>query len=303
MVPIGVFMYRQPGSFYQGRRLPRPDEEVTDQGLGFDLGTLLARRRVLQAFGTGAAVLGVAACTGSPTTGSGTAASGTTGSGAASSTAASAAASPPALTEIPDETQGPFPGDGSNGPDILERSGVIRSDVRANLDGTSTADGVRLEIELTVISLTGNGQPLVGAAVYIWQCDKAGRYSMYSAGVTRDTFLRGVQITDRAGRVGFTSVFPGCYPGRWPHVHFEVYPDRAAIADHSTVVKTSQLAFPEDVGKLVYREAGYRQSTENLAGVTLDTDMVFRDDHAVTQTATMTGSVSAGYRATLAVGV
>ena len=31
---------------YQGRELPRPDEELVDQGLGFDLGTLFDRRRV-----------------------------------------------------------------------------------------------------------------------------------------------------------------------------------------------------------------------------------------------------------------
>jgi len=32
----------------------------------------------------------------------------------------------------------------------------------------------------------------------------------------------------------FTSIFPACYSGRWPHIHFEVYPNRAAIADSTT---------------------------------------------------------------------
>ena len=36
---------------YEGRALPRPDEEVVDQGLAFDIGTLFNRRRVLQLFG------------------------------------------------------------------------------------------------------------------------------------------------------------------------------------------------------------------------------------------------------------
>jgi hypothetical protein len=40
---------------YQGRPLPRPDEELVDQGLGFDVATLLTRRQALRAFGLGAA--------------------------------------------------------------------------------------------------------------------------------------------------------------------------------------------------------------------------------------------------------
>jgi hypothetical protein len=49
----------------EGRPLPRPKEELVDQGLGFDVGTLLSRRRVLAVFGIGAAGLGLAACGGS----------------------------------------------------------------------------------------------------------------------------------------------------------------------------------------------------------------------------------------------
>ncbi|GAA1636720.1 intradiol ring-cleavage dioxygenase [Actinoplanes couchii] len=283
---------------YQGRRLPRPDEEVTDQGLGFDLATLMRRRQLLRAFGAGAAVLGIAACTREPATPA-TPAPPATGAPSAAPASSPAAAG----IRIPEETQGPFPGDGSNGPDVLERSGVVRSDVRASLDGSGPVPGVALALELTVSDLATGGGPLTGAAVYIWQCDRDGRYSMYSDGVTRQTFLRGVQIVDRAGKVRFTSVFPGCYPGRWPHVHFEVYPDRAGITDHTAVIATSQLAFPQGVCEEAYAQPGYRESAANLAGVTLDTDMVFRDDHAVTQMATVTGDAVQGYAASLAVHV
>lgn len=282
-----VLVQHQRDGFYQGRRLFRPHEEVTDQGLGFDLGTLMARRSLLRAFGAGAAALGLAACGGEP------------GSDVPRGSVSGATS----LPEIPGETQGPFPGDGSNGPDILERSGVIRGDIRANLDGTNAAAGVRLDIELRVGNLAAGGRPLTDAAVYVWQCDRDGRYSMYGDGVTQDTFLRGVQIVDLNGSVQFTTVFPGCYPGRWPHVHFEVYPDRASIADHTSVLKTSQLAFPARVCAEVYRQDGYQSSAANLAEVSLDTDMVFRDDGAVLQTATVTGNPAGGYRATLDVGI
>jgi protocatechuate 3,4-dioxygenase beta subunit len=283
-------------SSYQGRDLPRPDEEVTDQGLGFDLTTMLGRRQLLRAFGAGAVTLGIAACSDpSPAV---------PGAPAPSRPAAGASAPSPDLpAEIPAETQGPFPGDGSNGPDILERSGVIRKDVRSSLGGSTPAEGVPLDLELTLHDLSGGGGPLAGAAVYIWQCDSIGRYSMYGDGVTGETFLRGVQITDSAGRVGFTTVFPGCYPGRWPHIHFEVYPDRASIADHDTVLVTSQLAFAQDVCEKVYARREYGRSAEHLADVSLDSDMVFRDDRAALQTAAVTGDVTGGYRATLAVGI
>jgi protocatechuate 3,4-dioxygenase beta subunit len=81
--------------------------------------------------------------------------------------------------------------------------------------------------------------------VYVWHCDRETRYSMYSGGVTDQDYLRGVQIADATGTVRFTSIFPGCYAGRWPHVHFEVYPEQSAITDAATAIATSQVALPE----------------------------------------------------------
>ena len=50
---------------YQGRPLPRPDGELVDQGLAFDVGTMLGRRRLLRAFGLGVvATAGLVACAG-----------------------------------------------------------------------------------------------------------------------------------------------------------------------------------------------------------------------------------------------
>ena len=57
----------------------------------------------------------------------------------------------------------------------------------------------------------------------MWHCDRLGRYSLYGAGVTNQNYLRGTQEADASGNVTFTSIFPGCYSGRWPHIHFEVY--------------------------------------------------------------------------------
>jgi protocatechuate 3,4-dioxygenase beta subunit len=112
-----------------------------------------------------------------------------------------------------------------------------------------------------------------------------------------------VQETDADGTATFVSIFPAAYRGRWPHIHFEVYPSVDAATSASGILVTSQLALPEDVCDLVYATAGYEASVVNLPETTLTTDNVFRDDGAVRQLATVTGDVAAGFLATLAVAV
>lgn len=204
---------------------------------------------------------------------------------------------------IPEETAGPFPGDGSNGPNVLTTSGVVRSDLRSSFGGLSgTTDGVALTVVLTLVNLQGGCVAAPGRAVYLWHCNRAGLYSLYNAGATDQNWLRGVQAADSDGVVRFTTVFPGCYAGRWPHMHFEVYDSLAAAASVSNKRATSQLAFPADVCQTVYGVAGYESSATNLRGVSLTSDNIFADGVA-TQLATMSGSVSEGYTARLTVAV
>jgi protocatechuate 3,4-dioxygenase beta subunit len=264
----------------------RPTGRVVDQGLGFDVATLIGRRRMLRVLGLGAVGVGLAACG---------ATSGTSGS-----TATTAAAT---LAEIPDETAGPYPGDGSNGPDVLTESGVVRSDIRSSFGGSSgTAEGVPMQLELTITDLAG-GKPFSGAAVYVWHCTREGGYSLYSDGIEDQNYLRGVQIADDTGRVSFTSIFPACYSGRWPHIHFEVYPDQASITDATNAVGTSQVALPQDVCEQVYAQPGYEASVANLAQVSLTSDSVFGDDGGASQLGAVTGDVTSGYTVVLAAAV
>ncbi len=275
---------------YEGRPLPRPDDEVVDQGLAFDITTLFNRRRALQFLGVGAAGGLLAAC-------------GVTGS-TASSSATATATNTTGLTEIPDETAGPYPGDGSNGPDVLEQSGVVRSDIRSSFgDSTATAPGIGMTLTLTVLDIAAGGTPMTGAAVYVWHCDRAGEYSMYSQSVVNENFLRGVQVTDSAGAVTFTSIFPACYSGRWPHIHFEVYPDQASITDASKAIATSQVALPKNVCDTVFATTGYESSVANLASLTLASDNVFGNGAGVHQLATVSGDAGKGYTVSLTVPV
>ncbi|AZU00159.1 MAG: intradiol ring-cleavage dioxygenase [Brevibacterium sp.] len=274
------------GPAYEGRLLDRPEEEVVDQGASFDIRTLFSRRGVLGLVGAGVGTMALAACT-SEASGSTSLASSSSGS----------------VTEIPDETAGPYPADGTNGPDILEDSGIVRSDIRSNIDGTDTVDGVPLTFSLTVTDMAGDNAPFEGAAVYAWHCDAQGRYSMYSEGVEDATWLRGVQVADENGEVTFTSIFPVCYSGRWPHIHFEVYPDVDSITDAENAIATSQMAMPEDACNAVYELDAYDGSVKNLANVSLDDDNVFGDDGGEHQIATISGDTDSGYTATLDVPV
>jgi protocatechuate 3,4-dioxygenase beta subunit len=135
--------------------------------------------------------------------------------------------------------------------------------------------------------------------VYIWHCDAAGDYSMYTA--ADQNYLRGVQETDSAGTVTFTSIYPACYSGRWPHIHFEVYKSLAEATAAGTPIATSQLAMPDAQNKLVFASTGYEASVSNYSMISLATDMVFSDG-ATTETPVVTGSVADGFAASLTVG-
>jgi protocatechuate 3,4-dioxygenase beta subunit len=274
--------------------------EESDRGLVYDLRTLVDRRRMLGLFGgVGAAAL-LAACGGSGTTGasSGTVPAPATTSGSTGTTAGSGD-----LTEVPEETAGPYPGDGSNGPNVLDDSGIVRSDIRSSFGSSSTtAEGVPLEIRLTVRD-AATGDALEGAGVYLWHCDRDGNYSLYSEAAASENYLRGAQEVDGNGTATFTSIFPACYSGRWPHVHFEVYGSLSDATSSGPIVKTSQIALPKEACEAVYATAGYEQSVSNLSRVSLAGDMVFGDDGGIHQLATMSGDVGSGYVAALTIGV
>lgn len=206
-------------------------------------------------------------------------------------------------TKIPEETAGPFPGDSSNGPNVLNLSGVVRRDIRTSFAGLSgTAAGIPLAVTLTIASATGSCAPLSDRAVYLWHCDRGGLYSLYSAGATNQNYLRGVQVTDANGQVSFTSIFPACYSGRWPHIHFEIYPSLASATSFAGKIATAQLALPKVTCDLVYATTGYQASVANLSQTSLTSDMVFSDG-STNQVATMSGDVASGFSAALTVPV
>ena len=267
------------------RRSPQQPHPDHDRGLEFDVATLLGRRRALGLFG-GAGLLALAGC--------------------ADATIGTSATTPDSSvsTEVPDETGGPYPGDGSNGANVLDDSGIVRSDIRSSF-GTSTtrAEGVPLTVNLTVTDSANGYAAMPAVAVYLWHCDRDGNYSMYAQGVENENYLRGVQPTNADGTATFTTIFPAAYMGRWPHIHFEVYRSTGEATSSGQIVKTSQLALPEAVCNTVYATAGYEQSVRNLSQTSLTSDNVFGDDGGISQLATVTGDARSGFVANLTIGV
>jgi len=273
-----------------------------------------SRRRVLGILG-GLGVVAIAGCgdnasdAATPVTTPTTTGGGSTSiTGAAAGTASTTTTAPPSATavasctKIPEETAGPYPGDGTNGPNVLTQSGVVRSDIRSSFGSSNTvAKGLPLSVVLTIVDKS-SCKPIPGAAVYLWHCDVNGAYSMYSQGVTNENFLRGVQEADSKGQLTFSTIYPGAYPGRWPHIHFEVFSSLSVATNGKNKKATSQLALPEDICKLVYATSGYTQSAKNFPQTSLKNDNVFSDGWT-TQTPVVTGDVTTGYVARLDVGV
>lgn len=204
------------------------------------------------------------------------------------------------------ETAGPFPADGTNAKagqtvNVLEQSGVIREDLRPSFAGmTPTADGVELTLQLQLVNVNAACTPLAGHALYLWHCDTVGKYSLYDT--TDRNYLRGVGISDAQGNVRFTTIFPGCYDGRWPHFHFEVFGSVDDIETGRDSLLISQLALPEAECSAVYdADARYSNGTSNLQRQSLDRDMIFRDssDAQMDQrTLALSGSPETGYAGT-----
>lgn len=192
---------------------------------------------------------------------------------------------------IPTETEGPYPSK-----TVLNTSSVYRSNILTDIGGSVARTGVPLMLTLNLLNTNSSCAALSNAAVYVWHCDKDGNYSGYNS-YSSNSFLRGVQTTDANGQVSFTTIYPGWYTGRVTHVHFEVFLNNNIA---STPIKISQIAFPAAVTSAVSASSLYAAKGQN--SMTNEQDGIFSDGYSL-ELASLTGSVSSGYVATLNVGV
>ncbi len=191
---------------------------------------------------------------------------------------------------IPSETAGPYPLSS-----ILSDPSMVRSDV------TEGQIGVPLVLRLSLVNVNQGCAPISNAGVYIWQCNKDGGYSGYRGGLNGNflgqTFLRGIQFTNGAGNVLFTTIYPGWYPGRITHIHVRIYLGGTS----SPVSATTQIAFPVAATAAVNTSPLYVANGQNPV-VNFSQDNVFSDGVDY-QLATLSGDVTNGYTADLTIGI
>lgn len=141
-------------------------------------------------------------------------------------------------------------------------SGLIRSDLKRGFAGLSgTATGAPLDLRLQFLSASNRQAPLANHTIHIWHADASGKYSVYNKPDTN--YLRGIGVTDTSGRVRFSTVFPGTYRGRIPHIHFEVYRNLEALEAGAERIIRSRLLFPDHITRAVY--SGSSCYVESLA--------------------------------------
>jgi len=209
------------------------------------------------------------------------------------------------------ETNGPYPADGTNTAsgatsNVLTISGVIRSDIRTSFVGSSTtaATGIPVELTITLVDANNDCTPLVGYAVYVWHCDVNGKYSLYD--LPSESYLRGVQISDANGQVKFVTIFPGCYAGRYPHIHFEIFTSSTNATGGRYARLISQFAMPAAQCALAYATSAYSASASNYRNISIANDNVFGDNSSAqmaVMTLVMEGDVSNGFSASSTIGI
>lgn len=191
---------------------------------------------------------------------------------------------------IPQETAGPFPLNLSNNPDYFRQ--IINEN----------KPGLPLDLTLTVVNINDNCRPIQNARIDIWHNDGGGSYSGFAnqpgGNMTGQTFCRGIQLTNEDGQVFFQTIYPGWYPGRITHIHFQVFLN-------SVLSVTSQMAFPNDITIEVYNHELYAAHGQNTTVSDNSDDGIFADmNNTQYQILTVVPNLATGgYSASMTIGI
>jgi protocatechuate 3,4-dioxygenase beta subunit len=154
-----------------------------------------------------------------------------------------------ALSPTPPQSAGPFY------PPTADRLTDTDWDL-VNIAGRVRAAGGEV-MHLSGRVLGGDGAPIAGALIEIWQCDANGRY-LHSGDVSqnrvRDPDFQGYGVTraDADGRYRFRTIRPVEYPGRTPHIHARILRD-----DGSQLITQIYLKnHPLNQGDFLFRRLG-----------------------------------------------
>lgn len=177
----------------------------------------------------------------------------------------------------------------------------MRSSI-GTLSGTAT--GVILDLTFKLVNVNNNCANLEGYAIYLWHNNALGEYSIYE--IPDQNYLRAVAASGQDGTVTFKTIFPGCYEGRYPHMHFEIYRSVSDATIFTNRILTSQIAMPSNACNDVYTLSSYGQSANRFSQLSIASDGVFGDNTAAqntAQTATLSGSNATSYVGEVTIGL
>ncbi|KFY21537.1 hypothetical protein V493_07330 [Pseudogymnoascus sp. VKM F-4281 (FW-2241)] len=174
----------------------------------------------------------------------------------------------------PEVTQGPYYASGEY--------------IRRNL--IEDQEGVEMIIDLQVIDMA-TCEPVVNSMIDFWHCNSTGVYSGVVASGNGDstdtsnlnaTFLRGLQPTQYDGVAQFTTLFPGHYTGRAPHIHVLAHFNGSILSNSTygggTASHVGQIFFDQDLISQVDTVAPYSENTQPLT--TNAEDSIFAEEAA-----------------------
>ena len=189
--------------------------------------------------------------------------------------------------------------EGEEGPYFVDdsASGYLRTNIVSNLDGTETQVGIPLTLTVYVFDSKNSCAAMQGVQVDIWQCNASGVYSAESSESTvGQSWLRGYQLTDATGKAAFSTIIPGWYSGRTTHIHLRF----RSIYDEtdSSGSNTMQVFFDQTLIDTInttispYASEGTNPTTNAI-------DRVYSTEEDGTTLLTLTGSIAAGFAATV----
>ena len=195
---------------------------------------------------------------------------------------------------VPTETAGPYPWD------LSGDNTMFRTDIREGNAGT------QLNLTINLVNVNDNCNPITNARVDIWHCNKDGYYSEYAnqpgylgtQSHVGESFFRGIQLSDSAGQVKFTTIYPGWYTSRVTHIHAQIFIS-------SLLAATTQFAFPDSLNNSIFStDANYTAHGVNTSVVNNAADNVFSDSsNTVYEMLTIAANTSGGYDASITIGV